>query len=417
MNIFFGEKQRTLFLLLAFIFSSQIFPQNEKIIPGAEVLVSENFDLIKGKRLGIITNHTAILTDGTHLVDKLHSNKDVKVTVLFGPEHGIRGDAGAGEKIDNSVDAKTGIPVISLYGKHKKPTAEMLKDVDILIFDIQDVGARFYTYISTLYHCLESAAENNKPILILDRPNPISPMKLEGPIRKEEFKSFVGIAPMPMNHGLTIGELAAYFAGELLPKENFFPQLTVIKIKNWDRTKFYSGLKGNWVKPSPNIPTLNTAVIYPGTCLIEGTNISEGRGTDSPFLILGAPYINGDSILREMKKLNLTGVTFSSSGFTPIAIADAAPNPKYKNEKCGGLKITITDPHKIEPVKIALHFISLVRKMYPEQFQFKSGFERLSGDKKIREMIEQNVSVDDMIKSWSEEIISFQNVSEKYLLY
>lgn len=404
-------------LILTLLFSLQAFPQNENIIPGADVLISENFEMIRGKKLGIITNHTALLRDGTHLVDKLHSLKDVQVTVLFGPEHGIRGDAGAGEKIDNAVDAKTGIPVISLYGKHKKPNAEMLKDVDILLFDIQDVGARFYTYISTLYYCLESSAENNKPIIVLDRPNPVSPLKTEGPVRKEEFKSFVGIAPMPINHGMTIGELAAYFAGELLPKENFFPQLTVIKVKGWDREKFYSGMNGNWVKPSPNIPTLNSAIVYPGTCLFEGTNLSEGRGTESPFLIFGSPYINGAELFSEAMKLNLKGVTFEKIIFTPVGIANAAPNPKYKNENCEGLKIIITDEHKIEPVKMTLQLISAVKKLYAEKFQFTKGFERLSGDKSIRDMIEKNVSVDDMIISWEDEISSFKLIREKYLLY
>lgn len=404
-------------ILLTLFFCKISNAQNENVIPGAEIFISENIELIKGKRLGIITNHTAILRDGTHIVDKLFSMPEIKISVLFGPEHGIRGDAGAGEKIDNSVDAKTGIPVFSLYGKHKRPNAEMLANVDVLLFDIQDVGARFYTYISTLYHCMESAAEFNIPIIVLDRPNPVSPLKTEGAIRKEEFKSFVGIAPMPINHGMTIGELAAYYAGELLPKENFFPQLTVIKCKNWNREKFYSGLNGVWLKPSPNIPTLNSAIIYPGMCLIEGTNLSEGRGTDSPFLIIGAPYIDGNKLTSEMKKLELSGVEFESLDFTPVGIENAAPNPKYKNVKCGGLKIIITDGYKIEPVKVALHLISIVKKMYPNDFQFKSGFDRLSGDKKIKEMFGNDIPVNDMIKYWKDEIITFQNIREKYLLY
>lgn len=307
--------------------------------------------------------------------------------------------------------------MISLYGKHKRPNAEMLQNVDVLLFDIQDVGARFYTYISTLYHCMESAAEFDKPIIVLDRPNPISPLKIEGAIRKEEFKSFVGIAPMPINHGMTIGELAAYYAGELLPKDKFFPQLTVIKCKNWNRAELYSGLNGNWLKPSPNIPTLESAIIYPGTCLIEGTNLSEGRGTDSPFLKIGAPYIDAAKLTSEMNKLDLAGVDFEGLEFTPVSIIDAAPNPKHKDVKCGGVKIIITDRYKMEPVKVALHLISTVRKLYPNDFQFKSGFERLSGDKKIREMLESETTVDAITKTWEEEINSFKLIREKYLLY
>ena len=219
---------------------------------GADQLLSENFHLIKNKKLGIVTNHTAVLSNGVHLVDTLNSIKDTKIVALFGPEHGIRGDNSAGETISHGVDSKTGIPVYSLYGKDRKPTKEMLKDVDVLIFDIQDVGARFYTYISTLFYTVQAAAENNIPLIVLDRPNPISGIYVDGPIRKPELSSFVGIAPLPIAHGMTIGELAKYFAGEKLIGENLIVDLKVIKMKNWDRNLFYDSFVSEWIKPSPN---------------------------------------------------------------------------------------------------------------------------------------------------------------------
>src|SRR5690554_5520681 len=228
---------------------------NGQLKTGADLLISENFELIKGKRLGIVTNHTAVLQNGVHIVDTLFNSKDVTISALFGPEHGIRGDAPAGAKIEDGKDYKTGLPAYSLYGKIRQPTPEMLKDVDILIFDIQDIGARFYTYISTLFYTIKAGAENNIPVIILDRPNPISGVKVDGPIRKEDQNSFVGIAPLPVMHGMTIGELSEYFVGEgLIGKVK--PELTVIKVKNWQRENYYDELDREWIKPSPNIPDL-----------------------------------------------------------------------------------------------------------------------------------------------------------------
>ena len=349
----------SLILLIGFITSTNCqFQTHNNFRFGADQLLSEEFRLIKNKKLGVVTNHTAVLSTGVHLVDRLHTIKDIEITALFGPEHGIRGDNAAGQTITHNVDSKTGIPIYSLYGKDKKPTKEMLKDVDVLIFDIQDVGARFYTYISTLFYVVKAAAENNIPLIVLDRPNPINGIYVDGPIRKPELNSFVGIAPLPIAHGMTVGELAQFFAGEKLIGDSVKVDLHVIKMENWNRNLFYDNFYSTWLKPSPNIPSLETAIVYPGTCLIEGTNVSEGRGTDAPFLTIGAPYINSDELIEELKKQKIDAVDFEPISFTPNEIPGVVSNPKYKNEDCNGIRIIVTDRDKCESVKLGIMLIS-----------------------------------------------------------
>lgn len=385
---------------------------------GADQFFPDHLNLIKNKKLGIVTNHTALLFNGIHLVDTLHSIKDVRITALFGPEHGIRGDNPAGEKISHGIDSKTGILVYSLYGKDKKPTKEMLKNVDMLIFDIQDIGARFYTYISTLFYIIQAAGENNIPLIILDRPNPINGIYVDGPIRKKELTSFVGIAPLPITHGMTVGELAKYFVGEKLVGDNLDIDLKVVKMKNWDRNLFYDRFYSTWLRPSPNIPSLEAAIVYPGTCLIEGTNISEGRGTDSPFLTIGAPFINSTELIEELFRQNIKGVTLSPISFTPVEIQGVATNPKYKDELCNGIKIKVDDRNKFESVKFGIKLICALQKLYPNEFKFRDeSFDRLCGDKVVRESILSGKSADEIIESYQEELKQFEEIRKKYLLY
>jgi len=385
---------------------------------GADQLISDYFHLIKNKKLGIVTNHTALLSNGVHLVDTLHTLKDVKITALFGPEHGIRGDNSAGATIKNEVDTKSGIRVFSLYGKDRKPTKEMLIDVEVLLFDIQDVGARFYTYISTLFYTVQAAAENNIPLVLLDRPNPINGIYVDGPIRKPELSSFVGIAPLPIAHGMTVGELAKYFAGEKLIGENLTVDLKIIKMANWDRNLFYDDFRSSWIKPSPNIPSLDAAIVYPGTCLIEGINVSEGRGTEAPFLIIGAPYINSRELIEEMNKYNIEGISLEPLPFTPIEIPGVVSNPKYKNENCFGIKIKMIDRNKFESVKFGIRLISSINKLYPNELKFRdASFDRLSGDRSIRQKIIEGISAQQIIQSYQSELDLFRNVRKKYLLY
>lgn len=402
------------------LFNTVIFcqPQKENIIIGADRLLSEFLPLLKNKTLGIITNQSGVLSNGTHIVDTLNSLPDVKIAALFGPEHGVRGDNPAGIKVDNSIDQKTGIPVFSLYGKNNKPTPEMLKEINLLIYDIQDVGARFYTYISTLFYALQAAAENNIPIIVLDRPNPINGISVEGPVRKENLKSFVGIAPIPIRYGMTIGELAKMFAGEELIGKNLKPDLTVIKLENWNRNSYYDDLNIKWIKPSPNIPEVNAAITYPGMCLIEGTNISEGRGTYSPFLTIGAPFINSEELINYLNQNNIEGVQLKPVQFTPVNIEGMASNPKYKDEPCNGININITDRNKFNSVGFGIKLIYSLRKLYPEKFKFREkGFDRLVGDENIRKQFEGNKKPEEIINSWEKELNDFIKIRKKYLLY
>lgn len=406
---------------IAYLFLQTIFCQSEKvkIATGADLLLSENIDLIEGHNLGIITNQTALLANGTHLVDALYNSEfRIKIVALFGPEHGIRGDAKAGEVVENGIDDKTQAPIYSLYGKNKKPTKEMLKGVDVLIFDMQDVGARFYTYLSTLYYSMQAAAENKIPIIVLDRPNPIGGNYVDGPIRQDSLNSFVGIAPIPIAHGMTFGELANYFNDENLLGNNLHAMLEVLKIKNWKRNYFFNDLNLPWIKPSPNITDLETAIVYPGICLIEGTNISEGRGTEKPFLNIGAPFIKAKQLLNELRKFKITGITFSEISFTPKDIPNVAANSKYKDNLCHGISIHVTDKTKVESVKFGITLLYVLHKLYPKEFSFKEkSFELLSGDSKIRKQLLMNISPKQIFKSYQKELSNFKEIRNKYLLY
>jgi uncharacterized protein YbbC (DUF1343 family) len=405
------------FLLVVFTILNYAQEKNDGLLLGADLLLSEYSHLIEGKGLGIVTNHTATLSSGKHLVDTLFEDGGFDLKALFAPEHGIRGAAPAGDQINNHIDEKTSLPVFSLYGQINKPTKEMLKDIDVLIYDIQDVGARFYTYISTLYYVIEAAAESDKEVIVLDRPNPINGVSVEGPIRKEHLTSFVGIAPIPIRHGLTVGELANLFVSEYFDK-SLKPKLTVIKMLNWDRQKYFANYSNEWNPPSPNIPDFETTIVYPGTCLIEGINVSEGRGTYHPFLTIGAPYINSEEWIDEMTKVGIEGVSLTAVSFTPETIPHMATRPKYLNEKCFGIEIKVTDRGKFNAVEFGIKLICSLRKLYPDKLEFRQGaFDRLAGDDAIRKMILDDVSAEDIVASWQSELNLFKELRKNYLLY
>ena len=385
---------------------------------GADVLISKKLDLVKNKNLAIVTNHTAILKSGVHLVDVLEKIDDIKIVALFGPEHGIRGDAPDGITIQNNKDAKTGIPVYSLYGKIRQPTKEMLENVDVLIFDIQDVGARFYTYISTMYYAIKASAENNIPIIILDRPNPINGIRVEGPMLDPDYKTFVGIAEMPIRHGLTVGELAQYFnQTEILETENT-ADLTVIKMENWKREFYFDDCNVPWVKPSPNMPNLETAIIYPGICLVEGTNISEGRGTYSPFLMIGSPYITSKAVISELKHYNFEGVELKDTSYIPNEIPNMASSPKYENKKCNGIIIKVTNRNIFQPIDFTVTLIYTINKLYPEDLTFRErAIDRLWGSSSFREAILSGKNPNEIIEKYKNGLEEFKQIRAKYLLY
>ena len=399
--------------------------KSEKVTSGIEEFLENHLDMIKGKNVGIITNHTGILPDGSHLVDVLHSSEGVNIKALFGPEHGIRGDAPDGKAIEDGLDAKTNIPVYSLYGQTTKPTEEMLKDIDVLIFDIQDVGARFYTFTSTMFRCMEAAAEHNIKYIVLDRPNPITGTRIGGAVLEDGISSFVGLHKISIMHGLTVGELAKLVNEEGWLKDGIKADLTVIEMKGWKREMWYDETGLPWVKPSPNMTTLETAIIYPGLCFIEGTTVSEGRGTPNPFEIIGAPYIDTDKFNEALNSYGLKGVKFETIEFTPVDIENVALNPKFKNIKCGGTFVRVTDRNIFDPIETGIYILYTLKKLYPNDFKWripsnptsKHFVDLLAGTTDLRLMIDDGYRPEDIIKKWDKNLQEYIKITKKYLLY
>lgn len=387
--------------------------KNEKFRLGVEVLLQDKIDLIKDKRVGLITNPTAVDQSVTSIVDLLYNNNNVNLTALYGPEHGVRGSAQAGQYVEQYTDEKTGLPVYSLYGKTKKPTPEMLSNVDVLLFDIQDVGTRYYTYIYTMALAMEAAKENNIPIIVLDRPNPISGTKVEGPVLEDKYSSFIGEYPIPVRHGMTVGELAKLFNSEF----GIGADLTVVEMEGWKRNIYYDETPLEWILPSPNMPTLETAVVYPGAALIEGTNVSEGRGTTKPFELIGAPFINSDNLAAKLNSYKLPGVTFRAASFIPTF-------SKHANVLSHGIQIHVTDRNAYKPFETGLYIVKTIHDMYPNDFQFRapnaagiSFFDNLVGNGSIRADIEAGKSIEEIKAAWQAGLDEFNGVREKYLLY
>lgn len=387
--------------------------KKKKFELGVEVLLNDKKDLIEGKRVGLITNPTGVDQNLNSIVDILHNDPDVELTALYGPEHGVRGSAQAGEYVEYYIDEKTGLPVYSLYGKTKKPTPEMLENIDVLLFDIQDVGTRFYTYIYTMAYAMEAAKENNIPLIVLDRPNPQGGTKVEGPVLDMKYSSFVGNYSIPLRHGMTVGELAELFNEEF----EIGAELTVVKMNGWKRDMYYDDTSLPFVMPSPNMPTLETALVYPGAALIEGTNVSEGRGTTKPFELIGAPFINADDLAGHLNSLNLPGVTFRAASFTPSF-------SKHAGKLSHGIQIHVTHRDAFKPVETGLHIVKAIHDMYPEDFEFRaensagiSFFDNLMGNGWVREDIEEGKPVEEISSKWQKELKQLNKTREEYLLY
>jgi uncharacterized protein YbbC (DUF1343 family) len=393
------------FLIVAFVLPAQANQQS--VIPGIEVLLSEQLHLIRGKRIGLITNHSGVNRKLQHDIDLLASAPGVKLTALFSPEHGIRGAAQAGEKVRSAVDAKTGVPIHSLYGETRRPTAEMLRDVEVLLYDIQDIGSRFYTYISTLGECMQAAAERKIPLIVLDRPNPLGGNTVEGPLLDPTFRSFVGAYAIPIRYGLTSGELAGWIKSNL----KLDLELSIVKMKHWTRAQWYEETNLIWVPPSPNIPTMASAMVYPGMCLIEGTNLSEGRGTTTPFEIVGAPWLDGIKLAERLNALALPGTLFRPVTFTPTL-------SKFSGESCQGVQLHVAERKSFRPLATALAIVEDIRRNYPDQFQFKSAhFDRLSGTDAVRKAMERNEPVGEIVATWQKDLKEFETARRKVLLY
>ncbi|SDE79962.1 Uncharacterized conserved protein YbbC, DUF1343 family [Bhargavaea beijingensis] len=380
--------------------------KGHEISLGVDVLLDEQKHLIEGKRVGLITNPTGVDKDLNSIVDLLHNDPDVELTALYGPEHGVRGDAQAGQYVEYYIDDVTGLPVYSLYGKTRKPTPEMLENVDVLVFDIQDVGTRFYTYIYTMALAMEAAEEQGIPFIVLDRPSPLGGEKVEGPVLDPQFASFVGQYAIPLRHGMTVGELAKLFNAEF----GIGADLTVVEMKKWKRKSYFDETGLPFVLPSPNMPTLDTAIAYPGTALIEGTNVSEGRGTTKPFELIGAPFINSTELAAELNALALPGVTFRAASFTPMF-------SKHSGKLSHGIQVHITDRDDYKPVETGLHIVKTIHDLYPEDVTLTNFFDNLIGNGWIREGIENGMTVEEMKAEWEEELEAFKKVRKNYLLY
>jgi len=373
--------------------------------------VDEFKNLFEGRRLGIIANHTAYDSDGRFIVDVFRSMENVTVTALFSPEHGLWGTARDGERIDSQIHSVYNLPIYSLYGKTQKPTRDMLQDIDVLVFDIQDIGARFYTYIYTMSLAMEAAAENGKTFIVLDRPNPINGISVEGNILEPATASFVGLYPIPVRHGMTAGELAKMFNGQGWLAGRVKAELIVVPMEGWSRRMWYDKTSLRFIKTSPNMPDIETAAIYPGLCLLEGTNVSEARGTAMPFRQFGSPWIDSRVLAGRLNGLNLPAMRFEPVSFTPAS-------SKYKGRECHGVRILVADRDRLEPYFSGVKIVNEICRMYPDQFEWRaSHFDRLCGTSKIRNAIISNSSLDVLKSNWQKELEAFLKIRAGYLIY
>jgi len=369
---------------------------------GIDALINKRYEPIRGLRIGLITNHTGIDKAGNPTIDLLRSAPGVTLVALFSPEHGIRGQVD--EKVGDSTDPRSGLPIYSLYGETRKPKPEQLMNLDALVFDIQDIGARFYTYISTMGLAMEAAAEAKKPFFILDRTNPISGSHFEGPVQVDE-QSFIAWHPVAIRHGMTVGELAKMFRVE----RKIDVDLRVIQAEGWKRDEWQDDSGIPWINTSPNMRSLAAATLYPGVCLLERTNVSVGRGTPIPFEQIGSPYIDGEKLAAELRKLALPGIDFEPVRFTPTASVQA------KNDS-GGVRFRITDKDKLDSVGLGIALVTTIHRLYPEQFPLQKVNDLLRHPASV-EMIQNGASASEVIKSWSEEVRAFEIRRAKFLIY
>jgi uncharacterized protein YbbC (DUF1343 family) len=359
----------------------RIQDKSPRLLNGIDVLRRQNFAPLAGKRVGLVTNHTGLAIDGASTIDLLFRSGVCKLVALFSPEHGIRGVID--EKVTSAVDEATGLPIHSLYGATLRPTPEMLRDLDALVFDIQDVGARFYTYSTTMAYCLEEAARAKIPFYVLDRPNPIGGLSVEGPMLDADKTSFVGYMPLPVRHGMTLGELARYVNAENM----LGADLHVIAIEGWRRSFYFNDTGLLWVNPSPNMRSLVEAILYPGICLLEATNVSVGRGTDTPFEMIGAPWIEPRALAAELKAARAPGVDFVPIYFTPTTSTN-------RGQKCGGVNLILTDRDKFRSVLTGLTLISVLYKLYPKSFEIDKTIRLLGNQQALNELKNGRLAAD-----------------------
>ena len=374
------------------------------VLNGIDVLQRDGFAQLDGRVIGLITNHTGINRSGNSTIQLLHSAPGVKLVALFSPEHGPVGKLDVSH-IDNTIDAATGINIISLYGKRRRPSSDMLKGIDTLVFDIQDIGTRFYTYISTMGEAMQAAAENDIRFVVLDRPNPINGNTVSGPILDEGRQSFVGYHRLPIRHGMTTGELAKMFNAEL----RLGLDLKIIPLGGWRRADYFDATGLKWINPSPNMRSLTEAILYPGIGLLETTNLSVGRGTATPFELFGAPWLDGESFAQELNKLNLPGVRFTPLKFTP-------ESSKFAGELCGGVSIHITDRMQLESVRTGLEIALKLRRLYVNDWDVDA-FDRLLGNRAVLEAVRSGLPYPVVETTFHDDLMEFLQRRSPFLIY
>lgn len=385
------------------------------VILGSERLLQA--DKLDGRRVGVVCNPSSVDNELRHVADRIAASERRRLTAIFGPQHGVRSDVQENmiETAHARDDARK-VPVYSLYSETREPTAEMLREVDALVIDLQDVGTRIYTYIYTMAHCLVAARRHHVQVFVCDRPNPIGGLAVEGPMLLQGFESFVGMFPIPMRHGMTIGELARLFNTEF----GIGADLEVVEMDGWRRPMYFDDTRIPWVLPSPNIPTLDTAVVYPGTVLFEGTNVSEGRGTTRPFELVGAPWVAAEPFANTLNGLNLPGVRFRPVYFEPTF-------HKHAKVVCGGCQIHVLDRASFRPVETAVALLAAFRATDRNRFAWrdppyeyeleKPPIDILAGSSDLREDIERGASASEIARSWQAAVSTFMPVRERYLLY
>jgi uncharacterized protein YbbC (DUF1343 family) len=391
--------------------------ERQMVVPGIERLLRAERELIAGRRIGLVCNPASVDSQFRHSADLLFDDPDVTLTAIFGPQHGFRSDLQDNMiETPHSKDARRAVPVFSLYSETREPTEEMLRQIDVLVVDLQDVGTRVYTFVYTMANCMRAAARNGVRVVVCDRPNPIGGEAVEGPRLGEQWTSFVGQFPIPLRHGMTIGELARLFNDAF----GVGAALDVVPVEGWRRTMFHDETRLPWVIPSPNLPTLESTVVYPGAVLFEGTMLSEGRGTTRPFELIGAPWIDGDRLAEAINGRRLPGVHFRSAFFEPTF-------QKHAKETCGGCQIHVTDRQSFQPVRTAVELLAEFRRQDPGRFAWRQPpyeyeherqpIDLLYGSDRLRHVIDRGEDVGTLIESWRPQEEQFRKTREPFLVY
>ena len=384
--------------------------RNGDVKAGIDVLEAHNFDVIAGngaKKIGLLTNQTGVDLQGRRTIDVLANAPGVSLTAIFSPEHGVTGTLDTTD-VSNSKDAATGVPVYVVYGAKKadrRPPLDVLKTLDAVVIDIQDAGARFYTYEATLGYFLEAAAQAGIEIIVLDRPSPITGSFVQGPVSDPGRESFVNYHPVPVRHGMTMGELAQFYNGE----RKLNARLKVVPLEGWVRGDWFDSTGLTWIGPSPNLRTLTQAILYPGVGLVEGTNVSVGRGTDTPFELLGAPWIKGRELAQYLNARNISGVRFVPTSFTPTS-------SNYSGQKCEGVNFVVTERNALDSPELGIELASALRKQYPEQWHMERLIE-LVVNQSVYDAIAQRQDPRRIAQDWQDRLEEFQKLRQKYLIY